>query len=83
MTEAEWLTCTDAATMLDEVRYRDRGSERKLRLFACACVRALPLGTDERFYVAVETAERYADGKTSKVALKRARQAVRAARHED
>jgi hypothetical protein len=81
MDEATWLASTDLAAMLEFLRDIGRASERQLRLFACACVRALPLGTDERFYVAVETVERYADGQRSKAALKRARQAVRAARH--
>jgi hypothetical protein len=78
MTEAD---CSALLNLLDVLWGSGMVSERKLRLFACACLRALPLGTDERFYVAVETVERYADGQTSKAALKRARQAVRAARH--
>lgn len=42
MTEAEWLTSTDPAAMLAEVR--GRVSDRKLRLFACACL----AGSDRR-----------------------------------
>jgi hypothetical protein len=61
LTEAEWRTCDDPAAMLDFLR--DQVSGRKLRLFACACVRSvghlLPDGAARR---AVETAERYADG---------------------
>jgi hypothetical protein len=62
MTEAEWLVCKDAQTML---LFRPRGepNERKLRLFACACCRRMwtSLPTDQdRFAVAI--AEQYADG---------------------
>jgi hypothetical protein len=57
-------------------------SERKLRLFAVACCQSFPFGNDERFRQAVEVAEQYADGQAIKAALMRARQAVRAVRHE-
>jgi hypothetical protein len=61
VTEAEWLACTDPTPMLDYVQ--GQVSERKLRLFACACARVvwdrLPAGLMRD---AVETAERYADG---------------------
>src|SRR4051812_49859204 len=39
MDEATWLTCTDPQKMLRFLR--GRASERKLRLFACACCRRL------------------------------------------
>ena len=35
MTEAEWLARTDPQKMLEFLG--DKASERKLRLFACAC----------------------------------------------
>ena len=37
MTEAEWLHGTNPQVLLNYLRLR--GSERKLRLFACACCR--------------------------------------------
>ena len=61
MTEAEWLACEGPNAML--LFLRDRASERKLRLFACACCRRIWdwLG-DERSRAAVEIAEDHADG---------------------
>ena len=38
MTEAEWLACNDPTPMLEFLR--DKASERKLRLFFCACCRS-------------------------------------------
>jgi hypothetical protein len=61
MTEAEWLACEDSDQM---VRYLEGIiSDRKLRLFGCACCRRLwPLLPEGEFRQAVEIAERYADG---------------------
>lgn len=61
MDEVGWLTCEDARQMLGEVH--DRATDRKLRLFACACARRVwRLLTDARSRAAVEAAERFADG---------------------
>jgi hypothetical protein len=82
LTEADWNSSTELQAMLDWLRRQGKLSERKARLFAAATCRGFcPVVSDERFCQAVETIERYADRLTSKAALKRARQAVRAARH--
>jgi hypothetical protein len=55
MNEREWLTGQGVAPMLDFLRrLRGGASQRKLRLFACACCRRTwHLLTDERSRVAV------------------------------
>jgi hypothetical protein len=61
MTEAEWLAATDQGAILQLLH--GRASERKLRLFACACCRRnWDRLTDDRSRQAVEAAERHADG---------------------
>jgi hypothetical protein len=64
--EQWWRTCTDPEEMLEHLN--GRASERKLRLFACACIRrhwhALP---DPRICRAIEVAELYGDGLASEI----------------
>jgi hypothetical protein len=68
MTEAQWLECTDPLTMLNYLR--NTASERKLRLFACACCRKLwHLLRSVRSRRAVELSERYADGMAERKAM--------------
>jgi hypothetical protein len=75
MTEAEWLACDDSGPMLNFLR--GKASERKLRLFACACARrAWHLLPDERSRRAVEVAERLADGLAGPEAVRAARAAA-------
>jgi hypothetical protein len=63
MTETDWLTSTDPRAMLDFVQETARTSDRKLRLFACACCRRVwHLFDEARSREAVEVAEMYADG---------------------
>lgn len=61
MTDSEWLSCTDPSPMLGHL---ERGaSDRKLRLFACACCRAIwHLLPDERTRRLIEMIELEADG---------------------
>jgi len=63
MDEAAWDTCTQPDKMLAFLRDSGLASERRCRLFACACVRRVwHLLKDERSRKAVEVAEQYADG---------------------
>src|SRR5262245_49453770 len=72
LTEQDWLASDDPVPMLAALTQASKDgwgrpsfplvSDRKLRLFACACSRQVwHLLTDDRSRLAVETAERYAD----------------------
>src|SRR5262245_7437575 len=62
MYEGRWLDSDNPTELLDYLQHRV--SERKLRLFACGCVRQFwDLLTDWRSLAAVEMAEQEADGK--------------------
>jgi hypothetical protein len=62
MTEAEWLACTDLNRMLEFLSRR--ASDRKLRLFACACFGRIWDRLPATIWRAVEVSERYANGLT-------------------
>jgi hypothetical protein len=87
MTEQEWLECEDPQVMLEQFYWgpnpvgeitstgfrRDRPHDRKLRLFACACVRQIQhLLPDKRNRDLIEVSELYADGLSSDEALEAA-----------
>ena len=76
MTEFDWLSATDPEPMLTFLLHSDRGSQRKLRQFFCACARRMwpQLGQDSR--IAVITAERYIDGLAGEDKLRGARRAA-------
>jgi hypothetical protein len=82
MTEQQWLTEESAYVMLQHLHQhhnvaRMPGGQRRLRLFRCACCRsAWELFTDERCRLAVEVAERHADGTATRAELAAARAAA-------
>ena len=63
MNDAEWLACDDPDRMLEFMS--DRASERKLRLFACACCRRIWHLLHPNSRRAVEVMEQYVDGQAS------------------
>jgi hypothetical protein len=81
MTEAEWLTGTDANAMLAAVQLL--ATDRQRRLLNCStCRRQWHVLTDARCRTAVEVAERYADGLASDTELTEARKGAYAAYHD-
>src|SRR5262245_7059952 len=66
MTEAEWLACKSSLVMLDFLS--GKISDRKMRLFACACCRSALDRVETRnpkMLPAIEAAERFADREIS------------------
>jgi hypothetical protein len=61
MTEAEWLVCADPRHMLEFVQ--GKPTDRKLRLFACACCHRIWALLDVESGKNVELAERFAEGR--------------------
>jgi hypothetical protein len=75
MTESEWLACTDFRSMMGFLH--DKASDRKLRLFLCACCRRIwNLLSDKRSRKAVGISEQYADGLVTEATLQRAAHAA-------
>src|SRR6266853_500734 len=78
MNESDWLSSADPRAMLTFLG--ERASERKLRLFYCACCRRVwNLITDERGRQAVVAAERFAEGLLDDSELQVARHSARRA----
>lgn len=68
MTEAKWLSGSDPFLMLEHLR--GKTSDRKMRLFACACCRRVwHLLDDERSRCAVEIAEKHFDSHCADLGL--------------
>jgi hypothetical protein len=81
MTEAEWLTCSEATAMVEVLKANV--SERKRQLFAVACCRRFwSKISDPRGQRAVEVAERFADGLANQSERDAAIQAASAALQE-
>src|SRR5262245_26473741 len=75
MTEHEWNSCGDPVRLVEFVW--GMGIDRKLRLFACACVRRVwGQLTDLRSREAIEMSERFADGAAGKEELRSAAKAA-------
>lgn len=84
MTEAQWLACREPGAMLTALG--NYASERKMRLYACACCRRMgELLPDPRCRAALEVAERFADDLASAKELEGAARSllplIEAARH--
>ena len=81
MTEQDWMSCADPTPML--VFLGGKTSNRKFRLFACACCRRIrPLIRDKRSWQAVEIAEEYADGLADRHRLDEAAGGAREAKRQ-
>ena len=84
MTEEEWLSCTDAEDverMLEYLALRGGQQPQSCAAGRLCCRYLHDLLQDDNSQKAVETVELFADGMSSKAALRRARQAVRSVRH--
>jgi hypothetical protein len=77
MTEQEWLESTDPGSMYQYLE--EHASDRKLRLFACACVRKhWDQLSHELYRLAIEVAERFADGQAKERELRKVNRAAAA-----
>jgi hypothetical protein len=77
MTETAWNACTDPQAMLSFLQTTGKASDRKLRLLAVACCRAVwRLFTSQTVRAAVEVSELYADGQETPERLEDARAAA-------
>ena len=70
MTEQEYLRCSDPTPILEFLR--GKMSDRKVRLFACACCRTTWPSIPAVFQEAIRVAEEHADSRATNVELGRA-----------
>jgi hypothetical protein len=75
MTEAEWFDCNDCSRLLQYTW--DKVSQRKLRLFACACCRQMKAELPEGCGYVLQVAERFAESLASTEELEQAEDSVR------
>ena len=81
MTEAQWFASAEPGEMLNQLGAKI--SDRKLRLFACACCRRVwNFVRDERLHAAFDTVERYADKQAGDKKRLDARKGIAAFREE-
>jgi hypothetical protein len=81
MTEAEWLVSSDPEAMLEVARFGR--SDRRMRLFAVACVRAIvPHLSRAQSKAAVEVLDLYAGGECSRADLRQAWEGAVMALHD-
>jgi hypothetical protein len=62
LTAEQWAECTRPSPMINHLEQFAAPSERRSRLFGCACLRNIWQALDRRCREAVEVAERFADG---------------------
>src|SRR5215208_4370858 len=85
MDERTWLTCDNLHPMMDHLReqnvHRKKVGRRKLKLFACACARAVWGQLNEACRAFVEATELLADERLSQDELDGRLRAVQVAYH--
>lgn len=76
MTEEQWLGCADDVEWLaNYVIFQTRATDRKARLFACACCHRIERQLGDELLRLLESTEQFADGKLLRSALEQMTQA--------
>jgi len=77
MTEAEWISSTEPAVMLNFLRKIGALSVRKARLFLVSCCRGIPDRLlDDQDRRAIRVAEEFADGRATVTQLEAMRKGI-------